>query len=150
MKNLLAIGVKKKSFSGINEIKLNKQKKFKIKVTKKLHQQFIKFSGDDSPIHTDVKFCKKNKFAKPIGHAFLITVILSKIYGKYFPGGTELCLIQTCNFRKPFYVNDILEIIITPIKKKISLKILEITVIIYSKKKIIFDGEALFQLTLSK
>ena len=150
MKNLKAIGVKKDSFHRINNIKLNSVKKFKIKITNKLHRDYIKFTGDNSPIHTDIKFCKKNKFKKPLGHAFLLTSILSKIYGKYFPGGSELCLRQTCNFRKPFFVNDNLEIKIVPTKKNIKLRILEIRIIIISNKKIVFDGEALFQLSLSK
>ena len=150
MKSLKSIGVKSNSFYTIKDIKLNSIKKFKIKISEKLHKDFIKFSGDNSPIHTDIKFFKKNSFKKPLGHSFLITSILSKIYGKYFPGGSELCLKQNCNFRKPFYINDNLEIQIIPIKKNIALKILEIRTVIYKRKKIIFDGEAIFQLVLHK
>ena len=59
MKSLKSIGVKSNSFYTIKDIKLNSIKKFKIKISEKLHKDFIKFSGDNSPIHTDIKFCKK-------------------------------------------------------------------------------------------
>ena len=97
---------KKRAFLKIKDFK-NKQKfLFKVKITKKLHEDFIKLSGDNSPIHSSVKFCKKNNYKKLVGHAFLLTSILSKIYGIYVPGGSELCLQQSCNFKNPFYIND--------------------------------------------
>ena len=135
-------------FYTINDIKLNKPKKFSVIITKKLHQEFIKFSGDNSPIHQNMKFLKRNNFKEKMGHGFLITSILSKIYGKYFPGGTELCIKQTWFFRKPFFVGDTFQINILPKKKNIKLKLLEILVEIKVKKKIIFNGEATFILNL--
>ena len=50
----------------------------------------------------------KKIILKKVGYAFLLTSALSKIYGIYFPGGNELCLHQTCNFKRPFFVNDTL------------------------------------------
>ena len=141
---------KKRTFIDIKKIKINKKKIFYVKVSNKLHNNFIKLSGDNSPIHTDLKFCLRNNFESKLGHAFLLTTILSKIYGIFFPGGSELCLKQTCNFRKPFFLGDNLTINITPLKKNLPLKLLEIEIKIFSKKKLIFDGEALFQLRLKK
>ena len=148
MINIVSLNQKISPFYKINNIKLNKPKKFSVNITKKLHEEFIKFSGDNSPIHQNKKFLKRNNFKEKLGHGFLITSILSKIYGKYFPGGTELCIKQTCFFRKPFFVGDTLHINLIPKKKNIKLKLLEIFVEIKVKKKIIFNGEASFILNL--
>ncbi len=148
MIKITSLNQKIKPFYKIQDIKVNKAKYFKIKITEKLHNKFIKLSGDDSPIHLDNTFVKKNLFKKKICHGFLITSILSQIYGKYFPGGRELCVSQTCFFRKPFFVGDILNIKIVPIKKIISLKLLEISINISVKKKTIFNGDASFVLSL--
>ena len=78
----------------IKNIKIGLTNKFSLKVTEKLHNDFKKFSGDNSPIHSDFKFCKENNYKKKLGYAFLITSALSKIFGVYFPGGNELCLHQ--------------------------------------------------------
>ena len=71
----------KNAFLKIKDFKNNQKFLFKVKITKKLHEDFIKFSGDNSPIHSSVNFCKKNYYKKVVGHAFLLTSILSKIYG---------------------------------------------------------------------
>ena len=68
----------------IQDIKIGLKRKFSLKITEKLHNDFKKFSGDTSAIHNDIKFCKKNNFKKKLGYAFLITSALSKIYGIYF------------------------------------------------------------------
>ena len=103
MIKITSLNQKTKPFYKIQDIKVNKAKYFKIKITEKLHKKFIKFSGDDSPIHLDNSFfIKRNLFKKKICHGFLITSILSQIYGKYFPGGRELCVSQTCFFRNHF------------------------------------------------
>ena len=113
-----------------------------------MHEGFIKFSGDNSPIHTDKKFANRNGYKKLMGHGFLITAILSKIYGKYIPGGSELCLKQICNFKKPFFLGDILKIAITPIKKNYTFKYLEVDIRIKVKNQLIFSGETYFVLSL--
>ena len=72
---------KKKNFYKINEIKLNDIHTYEVKISQELHNGFKNFSGDKSPLHTSLKFCKKNGYKKKVGYAFLITAILSKIYG---------------------------------------------------------------------
>ena len=49
-----------------------------------------------------------------------------------------------------YFINDILEIVITPNKKINNFKLLEISIEIFVKKKIIFNGEATFILSLNK
>ena len=69
----------------------------------------------------------------------------------HFPGGTELCLKQVCNFKKPFYVNDTLNILLRVIQKNINAKLITVSIIIKNQKKnIIFEGETIFQLILNE
>ena len=103
MIKIIQIKKKNKKPIGISQIKIGTKRSFKIKITKKIHNQFKNFSGDKSPIHVSKKISKTNNFKNIIGYAFLLTAALSQIFGMYFPGGNELCLHQTCNFRKPFY-----------------------------------------------
>ena len=89
MIKITSLNQKIKPFYKIQDIKVNKAKYFKIKITEKLHNKFIKLSGDDSPIHLDNTFVKKNLFKKKICHGFLITSILSQIYGTDWGRETE-------------------------------------------------------------
>ena len=116
-----------------------------------MHNDFSKLSGDNSPIHQNKSFCKKHNFQKLVGYGFLITTILSKIYGVYFPGGSELCLQQTCNFKKPFYINDNLIFLlkITHINQQNKIITIE-TKVMRNKKELIFEGYSLLQLSLNK
>ena len=114
-----------------------------------LHEKYRNLSGDNSPIHTDLNFCKKNGYKRKLGYAFLLTDALSQIFGMFYPGGNELCLHQTCNFRNPFYVGEKLNIKIKTIqinklKKLVSFKIK----IINEKDALIFDGQTILQLVL--
>lgn len=138
----------KKNFRNLEDIRLRKKSLFRIKISDKIHSNFIKFSGDDSPIHTNLSFIKKNGYKKKMGHGFLITAILSQIFGKYLPGGSELCIKQECNFKKPFFVGDTLDITMIPIKKNTKFNYLEIETFIKVKNIIIFSGLTSFVLSL--
>ncbi|MDA2932870.1 hypothetical protein MYX82_00850 [Acidobacteria bacterium AH-259-D05] len=133
----------------IENVQIGKKIEHKVTITDNLHNQFAQFSGDSSPIHCDEEFCLKTKFRKKLGYAFLITTLLSKIYGTIFPGGSELCLKQICNFENPFYIDDILNFELEVTHKNESAKM--ITVITKVKNQdgvLIFKGEAILQLTL--
>jgi 3-hydroxybutyryl-CoA dehydratase len=146
---IITRSVKKKYF--IEDIKIGLIKKFKVKISKKLHNDFSNFSGDKSLLHQNKKFCSKNNFKSIVGYGFLITSILSKIYGIYFPGGTELCLRQECNFKKPYYINDVLhfQLKVTHINKINKLLSIE-TKVFRNLKQLIFQGNSLLQLSLDK
>lgn len=146
---IITNSIKKTHF--IENMRLGSQKKFGIKITKKLHNNFSKFTGDKSPIHSNKKFCKANNFKDLVGYGFLITAIISKLYGMYFPGGSELCLQQTCNFKKPYYINDTLAFNLKLIQINKTNKLITIeTKVFRNSKELIFEGNALLQLSLNK
>lgn len=132
-----------------NDISIGQTIEEKVEITKDLHNGFINLSGDDSPIHTDIDFCKKNGFTKILGHAFLLTTILSNLYGKKFPGGSELCLSQSCNFRKPFFVGDTLTFELLVSHKNDSQELVTIKSKVKNQDNdLIFSGEAMMKLSL--
>ena len=133
----------------INQIKVGDKKKFGIKITKKIHKTFSNFSGDKSPLHTNKKFCLKNNFKDLVGYAFLIECLISKIFGMYFPGGSELCLTQSCNFLKEYYVEDTLTFILEVIHKNKSLKLLTLETKVFNQEnEMIFTGQSTMKLSL--
>lgn len=120
-------------------------------ISEELHMQFAKLSGDNSPIHVDEEFCLKTPYGKRIGYAFLITTILSKIYGTIFPGGSELCLKQKCEFKKPYFVADTLNFELEVTQKNIELDLVTIQVLIRNQNEdLVFKGEVVMQLVLGK
>ena len=121
-----------------------------IKITKNLHENFIKISGDRSLIHTNKKFSIRNGFRDKVGYAFLLSNILSKIYGEYFPGGNELCLQHSEKFIKPYYINDFLIIKIKVIQKNTDAKLITLEINIKSKDELIYYAETILKLSLNK
>lgn len=135
----------------IEDIKKNDIRIYKTIYTRKLHFEYANLSGDKSPIHTDNEFSKKNGFEDIIGYGFFLNTLLSKIYGMYFPGGTELCIRDTSNYRFHFYINDQLSTHIKVIGMNKNLKLLTLKKEIYNQNQVlIFDGETVFKLSLSK
>ena len=149
--NIIDYNKEKINHISIDQVKIGDKKDYGIMITEDLHAEFGKFSGDHSPIHTDINFCKKNGYQDKIGYAFLLTTALSKIYGVHFPGGSELCLQQTCKFIRPYYVGELLKFTLKVLQKNDSAK----TVTIKSQIKnpngfTIFEGESILLLSLKK
>jgi 3-hydroxybutyryl-CoA dehydratase len=147
------IKLKEKNFKTpihIKKLKIGLKRQYTLKITSKLHNQFKKFSGDNSPIHNDLNFCKINRYKKKLGYAFLLTAALSKIYGVYFPGGNELCVHQSCNFRKPYFINDNLLFTLKVIQLNKESKIITLNIDITCKNKIIFNGQSILKLSLKR
>tara|TARA_B100000212_G_C27371019_1_gene532544 strand:- start:540 stop:953 length:414 start_codon:yes stop_codon:yes gene_type:complete len=133
----------------INDFEIGHSVHNQVEITQDLHDSFMLMSGDNSPIHTDYKFAKKSNYKKTIGYAFLITALLSKIYGTIFPGGSELCLKQECNFKKEYYVGDTLLFVLKVIHKNLSLNLVTIDVSVFNQdNEVIFNGETLMKLSL--
>ncbi len=135
----------------IEDIKPGEKIDYAVRITEDMHHDFLQLSGDDSLIHTDKNFARANQYKDRLGYAFLTTCILSKIYGTIFPGGSELCLKQECNFPNPYYVGDDLRFTVEVLNKNEKLKLLTVmTVVENQENAVIFRGQAVFQLSLCK
>jgi acyl dehydratase len=133
----------------IRDISVGDTYKESILITQYLHDNFAQLSGDNSPIHTSIEFANRNGYKDCLGYAFLITTLLSRIYGTQFPGGSELCLKQDCSFPTPYFVGDLLEFNITVNSVNISLELMTATTVVLNKdKNVVFKGDVTFQLKL--
>lgn len=133
----------------IRDISVGDTYKESILITHYLHDNFAQLSGDNSPIHTSIEFAKRNGYKDCLGYAFLITTLLSRIYGTQFPGGSELCLKQVCSFPTPYFVGDLLEFNITVNSVNNSLKLMTATTVVLNKDmNVVFTGDVTFQLKL--
>ena len=70
MIKVISLNQKAKPFYKIEQIKIKKAKYFNVKITQNNIKQFIKLTGDNSPIHSNKKFLKNNNFKKVLGHGF--------------------------------------------------------------------------------
>jgi len=89
-----------------SEICVDQTASFDKIVTEEIHEAFSELVGDYSPIHTQEDFAAETLFGKRIGYAFLLTGLLSRLYGEYLPGGSSICIKQETQFRKPFFIGD--------------------------------------------
>ncbi len=109
--------------------------------TQKQVDIFIELTGDNNPIHYDIKYSENTIFKKPIIHGFLSASIFSKILGISMPGYGTIYLKQEINFKLPMYVG---------IEYKCKVEILDIngskytlrTIITNEKEEITIDGLA--------
>ncbi|MBW2976546.1 hypothetical protein KY347_03820 [Candidatus Woesearchaeota archaeon] len=135
---------KAKSFS---EIKIGDKAEFEVFIGEKLHDSFSNLSGDFSPIHRDDEFCSKTKFEKKIGYAFMLTSFLSRLYGEYLPGGSSICIKQTSNFIKPFFIGDKITVVGEVVNKVESTQFVEIkTEMFRNDAECVFRGNGTVQI----
>ena len=140
--------MKAKEFSEIN---VGDEASFEVIIDDKLHNEFSRLSGDHSPIHCDDEFSSKTKFKKKIGYAFLLTSMLSRLYGEYLPGGTSVCIKQAAEFIKPYFIGDRLTVHGKVIGKIDSTNFVEIKTEIYrNNDELVFKGNGIVQVIFGK
>ena len=130
-----------------SEIKVGDKEEFEVIIDKTIHDNFSKISGDYSPIHCDDIFSEKTKFGRKIGYAFLLTSFLSRLYGEYLPGGSSVCIKQSANFIRPFFIGDKIKVVGEVVNKSESTKFIEIKSEMYKEnKECIFRGNGTVQI----
>lgn len=82
-------------------------------VTKDVVQQFADFSGDRNPVHLDEEFAAKTIFKRNIAHGMIAGSYISAVIGMDFPGPGTIYLSQNFIFKRPVFVGDEIEIIVT-------------------------------------
>lgn len=82
-------------------------------VTKDVVQQFADFSGDRNPVHLDEEFAAKTIFKRNIAHGMIAGSYISAVIGMDFPGPGTIYLSQNFIFKRPVFVGDEIEIMVT-------------------------------------
>lgn len=102
---------------------------------------FIDLSTDDSPIHTDQKFCQDRGFKSPLLHGALLTTQLSRLIGKELPDNKAMTVGFSIEFFNPSYADEDLEFHAKIIYKSEATGIIELKFWISRLKTIIGKGK---------
>jgi len=98
-----------------------------------------------------VRFIKTNSlhlklnFGTKLATRFLLTSYLSRFYGEYLPGGSSVCVQQTAQFIKPYFIGDKIKFHGQVINKIDSTRCLEIEIKAYRDQELIFKGLGMVQ-----
>jgi acyl dehydratase len=75
--------------------------------------KFAQLTGDTNPIHIDPSYAANTIFKRPIMHGILGASVLSKVLGTQFPGEGTVYLKQEMNFKRPMYVDQNYDAVMT-------------------------------------
>src|SRR3989442_8563409 len=127
----------------LEEIEIGQKRKFSVKITESLVNEFAKISGDYNPLHMDEQYAKSTKFGKRICHGMLLGSFFSKMVGMYLPGKNALYFSQTMDFRLPCFINDEVTVEGEILEKSLASRVLTVKTTIYNQDgKCLVDGIA--------
>jgi acyl dehydratase len=116
------------------------KRKFTVKVTESLVNEFAKISGDYNPLHMDEQYALSTKFGKRVCHGMLLASFFSKMIGMYLPGKNALYFSQTLNFQLPCFINDEITVEGEVLEKSLASRIITIKTSIHNQ-----DGKCLVE-----
>ena len=127
----------------LEELEIGQKRKFSVKITESLINEFAKISGDYNPLHVDEQYAKSTKFGKRICHGMLLGSFFSKMVGMYLPGKNALYFSQTLNFRLPCFINDEVSVEGEILEKSMASRIITVKTSVYDRQgKCLVDGIA--------
>lgn len=103
---------------------------------------FAEISGDRNPIHLDEVYAKNSRFKNRIAHGMMTASYFSALFGTKIPGVGCVYTYQSLNFRKPIYINDTVEAIVTVTNVDIEKRKVKFNTVCKVDNKIVTDGEA--------
>lgn len=103
---------------------------------------FAGISGDRNPIHLDENYANNSRFKKRIAHGMMTASYFSALFGTKIPGEGCVYTYQSLNFKKPVYIDDTVEAIITVTEIDIEKRRVRFKTICKVDNKIVTDGES--------
>jgi hypothetical protein len=97
----------------IEEIKIGMSATYTQTVTDADVKIFAGLSGDRNPVHMDEDYAKKSRFKKRIAHGMISASFFSALFGTKIPGEGCVYTRQSLNFKRPIYINDTVEAVVT-------------------------------------
>ncbi len=127
----------------LEEIEIGQKRKFSVKITESLVNEFAKVSGDYNPLHVDEQYARSTKFGKRVCHGMLLGSFFSKMVGMHLPGKNALYFSQTLNFKLNCFINDEVTVEGEVLEKSLASRMLTIKTVIYNQDgKCLVDGIA--------
>lgn len=103
---------------------------------------FAELSGDRNPVHLDEDYAIKSQFKKRIAHGMMTASFFSALFGTKILGEGCVYTHQSLNFRRPVYINDTVEAIVTVIKVDLEKRRVKFKTICKVDDKIVTEGKA--------
>lgn len=100
-----------------DEIQIGQQAILKKALTEKEIALFAAASGDVNPVHLDAEYAANTQFKQRVGHGMWLGALISSLLGTEFPGPGSIYLNQDLQFKRPVFLNDNIEIVVTVIEK---------------------------------
>ncbi len=127
----------------LENIEIGQKKKFVVKITAFMLDDFAKISGDYNPLHMDEIYSNTTRFGKRVCHGMLLASFFSRLVGMYLPGKNALYFSQSLNFKFPCFINDEVTIEGEVLDKSISTRIITMKTTIYNQSgECLVDGLA--------
>ena len=128
---------------GFNSIKIGDGASLQHSITLEEVKNFASLTGDTNALHLDEEFAGKTKFGKCVVHGMLVASFISTMIGTVFPGKGALYLGQDLKFKKPVFVNDIIQVNVKVIQKVDSSQMIELkTTVTNQHSEIVISGSA--------
>ena len=87
------------------EINLNHEISFKYEINEEKMQKFCEITGDENPLHCDLKYAKSIGYNEKVVYGMLTASILSTLAGMYMPGKKSLIHEVQTKFVKPVFIS---------------------------------------------
>ena len=114
-------------------------------ITDKDVEAFADIVGDHNPVHLDEEYAKNTIFGRKIVHGMFGASLISATIGTKLPGNGTIYLNQSLSFKRPVYINDTIEAIVTVqniVTKNEKLIITLDTICKDSNDEAVIDGQA--------
>lgn len=126
----------------IEEIKIGMSATYAQTITDADVKFFAGLSGDRNPVHMDEDYAKKSRFKKRIAHGMISASFFSALFGTKIPGEGCVYTRQSLNFKRPIYINDTVEAVVTVISIDLEKRRVVFETICKVDGKVAIDGEA--------
>lgn len=126
----------------IEEIKIGMSATYTQTITDADVKCFAGLSGDRNPVHMDEDYAKKSRFKKRIAHGMISASFFSALFGTKIPGEGCVYTRQSLNFKRPIYINDTVEAVVTVSGIDLEKRRVVFETICKVDGKVAIDGEA--------
>lgn len=126
----------------IEEIKIGMSATYTQTITDADVKFFAGLSGDRNPVHMDEDYAKKSRFKKRIAHGMISASFFSALFGTKIPGEGCVYTRQSLNFKRPIYINDTVEAVVTVSSIDLEKRRVVFETICKVDGKLAIDGEA--------